>query len=226
MKTVTINMKGDTAEVLLYDQIGRNSFFEEGIDAKTFRDQIKAVKAKTLNLRVNSPGGDVFEAAAMLQALDEFPGQIEVDIDGLAASAASYVIMAGDTIRVANNGMLMIHNPSAIVWGSASEMLRMADLLTKVKGQILDTYQRKASASRDQLSVWMDAETWLTGQEAVDAGLADEVAAAVPVTNLAGHANALRKLGCKNTPAFTALQAQALEETRKRQEIAARLCVR
>ncbi len=178
MKPLTIRMKSaDVAEILLYDQIGTDPWFGDGIGAKEFRDQIKGVKAKTINLRINSPGGSVTEAAAMMSVLDEFKGTIEVDIDGIAASAASVIVMAGDKIRMASNALLMIHDPYAGVVGGAEEMRGMAEILDKIKGQILDSYLRhaKGKTSRELLVEMMRKETWFTGQEAVDAGLAHEV---------------------------------------------------
>ncbi len=178
MKPLTIRMKSaDVAEILLYDQIGKDPWFGDGIGAKEFRDQIKGVKAKTINLRINSPGGSVTEAAAMMAVLDEFKGTIEVDIDGIAASAASVIAMAGDKIRMASNALMMIHDPFAGVVGGAEDMRSMADILDKIKGQILDSYLRhaKGKTSREGLVTMMGKETWFTGQEAVDAGLAHEV---------------------------------------------------
>jgi ATP-dependent Clp protease, protease subunit len=227
MKTLSIRMKADdTAEVLLYGVIGED-FFGDGIMAKDFRDQVKSVKAKAMNLRINSPGGSVTEGAAMLNALDEWKGRIEVDIDGLAASAASFVAMAGDTVRVSTNGLVMIHNPHALVIGGAGEMRRTADLLDKVRGQILDAYGRKSKAGRDQLGAWMDAETWFTGPEAVEAGLADAVTEPMRVAACASP-EVLARLGYKKVPEAAlhsaAAEAERLaEETRKRRLIVARL---
>jgi ATP-dependent Clp protease protease subunit len=224
MKTVTIRAKSDTVtEVLLYDEIGHDDFFGGGISAKTFREQIKAVKAKVLNLRVNSPGGSVTEAAAMLRALDEHPARVEVDIDGLAASAASVVAMAGEEVRIAADGIMMIHNPWAGVMGGAEDMRRLADLLDKMKEQMLDRYATRAKASREQLAEMMDAETWLTGAEAVEVGLADSLAEPL---RMAARADLSKFKNYRNVPeALTKgpLVEAAWEETRKRQELAARL---
>src|SRR5262249_50014604 len=195
VKTLTIRMKGDnTAEVLLYDVIGADPFFGGGISAKDFRQQIKGIDAKTMNLRINSPGGDVFEAGAMMAALDEFKGEIVVDVDGLAASAASYLIMAANTIRLGSNAMMMIHDPHAMVMGTADDMRGMVEVLDKVKGQILDAYERKSDAGRDKLAAWMKAETWFTGQEAIDAGLADEVTEPVRIAALVQHGPIMAKM--------------------------------
>jgi len=222
-----INIRNEVAEVLLYDMIGEDSFFGGGISAKTFRDQVKGIKAKTMNLRINSPGGSVTEASAMLNTLDEWKGRIEVDIDGLAASAASFIAMAGDTVRVATNGLVMIHDPMAGVVGRADDMRRTADLLDKVREQILDAYERKSDAGREQLGAWMAAETWFTGQEAVDAGLADSVTEPLRMAACADPA-ILAKLGYKNVPETvlknTAAEIERLEEeTKRRLEIAASL---
>jgi ATP-dependent Clp protease protease subunit len=225
-KLLTIRMKADeVAEVLLYDTIGE-SFWGDGISAKTFREQIKGVKAKTLSLRINSPGGSVTEGAAMLAVLDDWRAKagrrIEVDVDGLAASAASVVMMAGNVVRVASNGLVMIHDPYTMVAGGAAEMRHTADLLDKVKGQILDTYLRRAKLSRDELSAAMEAETWYTGQEAVDAGLADSIAEQVSVAAFAGVRPLLAKMKFKNAPELPT-DAAAWAETERRKLIAAGL---
>jgi len=220
MKQLTINMRGDTAEVLLYDEIGAD--FYGGISAKTFREQVKAIKSKTLNLRINSPGGSVLEGAAMLAVLDEFPGRIEVDIDGLAASAATFVMMAGDEIRAAANALVMIHNPYGGVIGGAEDMRRTADLLDKVREQILDNYARRAKLSRAELAAAMDAETWYTGAEAVETGLVDSVTEAVNAAAFANVKQMLAKMKYRNTPELPS-DAEAWKETERRKLIAASL---
>lgn len=228
MKPLTIRMKADdVAEILLYDMIGAD-FFGDGVTAKDFRDQLKGIKAKTLNLRINSPGGNVFEAAAILAALDDWKGRIEVDVDGLAASAASVVAMTGDRVRMASNAMMMIHDPYTSVRGGAEEMRSTAEVLDKLKSQIIATYRRKSKRSEGELSAMMSAETWLVGKDAVEAGLADEVTEPSRVAAMADHAKLFAKLGYKRAPEIKDAGPSpdvlaALEETRKRREIAARL---
>jgi ATP-dependent Clp protease protease subunit len=229
-KQLTVRMKGDdTAEVLLYDVIGADMF--GGIDAKTFRAQIKAVKAKAIELRINSPGGSVTEAAAMLQALDEFPGRIDVTVDGLAASAATVVMMAGDSIVAARNALLMIHNPWAGVMGTAADMRRVADLLDKIRGQILDTYAGRPGMklSREELSAAMDAETWYTGQEAAEAGLIDAVTEPVSAAAFAGLGSDFAARAFRRTPAAPANSAPAAHPeraaTERRLQLAASLAL-
>ncbi len=229
MKHLTITMKGKTAEILLFDTIGADPFWGGGISAKDFRDQVKAIKgADILNLRINSPGGDVFECAAMMSVLDEFPGRVEVDVDGLAASAASVVAMCGKTIRMASNAMMMIHDPATIMRGSASDMRGCAEVLDKVKGQILDAYQRHSKYPRDSISAMMSEETWLTGQEAVDCGLAHEVTEPVKVSNLAVPGQLAVRLGYQHVPpvlteAVKQMTEEDREDFRRRREIADQL---
>lgn len=221
-KQLTIRMKGDAAEVLLYDVIGED--FWGGISAKTFREQVKAIKARTLSLRVNSPGGSVLEAAAMLQALDEFRGRIEVSIDGLAASAATLVMMAGDTISAATNALVMIHNPWAGAVGTADEMRRTADLLDKVREQILDRYAARGKLTREEFAAAMDAETWYTGKEAVDTGLVDGVTEPASAAAFAGLTPLLAKMKFRKMPELPQDAApDPWAETERRREIARKL---
>lgn len=238
MKTVTIRAaSSELTEVLLYDQIGRDAFFGDGISAKEFREQLRSIKTPRINLRINSPGGSVFEGSAMLAALEEHPSTIRVDVDGLAASAASLIMMAGDEIHVASNAMVMIHNPHALAIGDAAEMLRMAELLEKSKEQFVATYAKRTGASRKQISDWMDAETWFTGEEAVEAGFADSAGAPVSVAAFADALKLVARLGAKKVPEtpsgprtlsgflrhITDDAQRALQETERRKAIAARL---
>ncbi len=195
------NKGGEVAEVLVYGVIG-DDFFGDGITAKDFRAAIKSVKSKVVNLRINSPGGSVTEGAAMLAVLDEHPARIEVDIDGVAASAASVLAVAGSVVRIASNGLLMIHDPMMMTMGGADDMRRAAALLDTVKGQILDRYERKAAGktSRQQLVKMMSDETWFDGAQAVAAGLADEVTGALKMTALASHRALVNRLKYRHVP--------------------------
>lgn len=230
VKTLTIRDAGnDVAEVCLYGIIG-DDFFSEGLDAKTFRAQLKAVKARTLNLRIHSPGGSVFEADAMVAALDEYRkrGRVEVDIDGLAGSCASYIACCGDVVRISANGKFMIHNPYAGVMGDAAELRRKADLLDATKGQIIATYQRRNKVlSKEQLAAAMDAETWYLGNEAKTAGWVDSVGGPTQVAALAIPAELWAKMGYRQMPPVgkgeVEADAAAWAETNRRREIAAKL---
>lgn len=180
--TVQFKAKGNTGEIWLYDQVGKD-WFGEGITAKSFRTELAALgQVSTINLRINSPGGDVFDGVAIYNALAQHPARIVVDVDGLAASIASVIAMAGDEIRIAANAMMMIHNPQGMAVGDSVEMQRTAALLDHVKGSLVDTYKQRTGNTAAQLGAWMDDETWLTAETAVQHGFADRVAAEQAVT--------------------------------------------
>lgn len=163
-----------SAEVLLYDEIG-NSFWG-GVSAKQLQDDLaKLGEIDTINLRINSPGGDVFEAFTMYNNFARHPAQVLVDIDGMAFSAASVVAMAGDEIRMADNAMFMIHNPSTTVYGGADDMMKMADVLNQVKGNIVTTYEKQTKLDTAELEQLMDDETWFTADQALAKGFIDRI---------------------------------------------------
>jgi ATP-dependent Clp protease protease subunit len=181
-----VKAAGDrVGEVYLYDVIGE-SWAESGTTGKAFADDLKKLGAlDTLNVYINSPGGSVFDGVAIHNVLRRNAARKIVHIDGLAASIASVIAMAGDEIRIAANGMMMIHDPWSIAIGSAAEMRKTADSLDKVRETILVTYVERATSSEETLSAWMTAETWFTAQEAVDAGLADTLTEKVEMAALA-----------------------------------------
>ena len=165
---------GELAEVYLYDVIGDDMF--GGISAKMFADELgKAKGAKRIDVRINSPGGDVFAGNTIYTLLKSHSAKVNVYIDGLAASIASVIAMAGDTIEISQNGMLMIHDPFGGSFGTAEEHRKLADLLDKVKDSIADTYVSRSGMNKDEAIKLMAAETWFTSQEALDAKLVDRV---------------------------------------------------
>lgn len=137
--------------------------------------EIAQISAKTIHLRINSPGGDVFDARAIKTALEQHPAKVISHIDGLAASAASFVMLAGDEIEMARGSMVMIHKAWAIAIGNADDMLTMADLLDKVDGQIAADYVRATGQKREQIDQWMAEETWFTEDEALEHGFIDRI---------------------------------------------------
>ena len=165
----------EEAELSVYDVIGR---WWEGVSAKQFVTDLAALpkSVKTIKLRVNSPGGDVFDAVAIANALKLHAAQVVTTIEGLAASAATIITQGGsDTIRIGDNAMVMVHLPASIEWGNAVEMRKMADLLDQVTEAILTTYERRSPLDRKKLRNMMDDETWMLAEEAVSNGFADEV---------------------------------------------------
>jgi ATP-dependent protease ClpP protease subunit len=177
-----IQAKADSfAEIFIYDEIG--AF---GITAKDFITDYKAiVKASTvsIDIHINSIGGEVFQGNAIYSFLASQQRQINVFIEGIAASIASVIAMAGDTINIAANAMLMVHNPAGVVIGEARDMRKMADTLDKIKDTIINAYQKKTLKNADVLAEFMDAETWFTAEEAVTNGFADQITGKVVVSN-------------------------------------------
>jgi ATP-dependent Clp protease protease subunit len=172
---VQFKAKGTRGEIWLYDQIGA-SFWGDGITANEFRKELAALgKVSTINVRINSPGGDVFDGFAIYNQLVQHPAEIEVDVDGVAASIASIIAMAGNTIRMAKNSMMMIHNPQGVAIGDSNEMDRVKALLQQVKGNLTTTYVDRTGNSVADLEAWMDEETWFTAEACVERGFADLV---------------------------------------------------
>jgi ATP-dependent protease ClpP protease subunit len=167
----SICAKGAGAEVVIYDEIG--AF---GISAKGFLAELSALpEASPLDLRLNSPGGSVFDAVAIHNALQRHAGKVTVWIDGVAASAASYVAMAGDEIVMPENAFMMIHDPEGIVSGRADDMRAMAEALDKIKTSLLRGYAAKSGKSDDEIAALMAAETWVDAKTALELGLATKV---------------------------------------------------
>lgn len=164
------NIAADEAELLLYDEIG--GF---GTYAEDFLTELKAVTAPKLRVKVNSPGGSVFEGVALANALRSHPAEVTVQVDGIAASIASVIAMAADRVVVQPQAMLMVHDASGVCLGNAQDMQDMAALLDKISNNIADAYTAKAGGDAGDWRDVMRAETWFTAEEAVKAGLADEV---------------------------------------------------
>jgi ATP-dependent Clp endopeptidase proteolytic subunit ClpP len=160
-----------SAEIVIYDQIGTY-----GVTAAMFRDALqKVASAKSLTVRINSPGGDVFDGLAIHNMLARHPVPVTVTIDGLAASIASMIAMAGRTVVMPENAMLMIHNPHGGVLGEASDMKDFAFVLEKIRDQMVNTYAAKTGQSTEALVAMMNKTTWMTAAEALALRFCDEV---------------------------------------------------
>jgi len=162
------------ATIWLYDVIGADAW--GGVDAGQFAHDLAGIQAPVIHLRINSPGGDVFQARAMATALREHPAQIVAHIDGLAASAASYVALAADEVEISEGAFLMVHNAWGVVLGNRHDLMEMALTLEKIDASIALDYQTKTGQDLATVQGWMDAETWFTALEALDAGLVDRIA--------------------------------------------------
>ncbi|MFM9430052.1 head maturation protease, ClpP-related [Arthrobacter sp. MP_2.3] len=162
---------GTAADVYIYDMI--DSWW--GISASTFVRDLEALDVETINLRVNSPGGSVYDGVAIMNALHRHPANVIATVDGLAASAASFIIQAADEVVMGRGTELMIHEASSIGWGNAADMLEMAAHLDRLSGTIAGIYAERAGGTAEEWRTAMQAETWYTADEAVKAGLADRV---------------------------------------------------
>ncbi len=157
-------------EILIYDEIGPD--WLGMVNAKSLKEQMPADK-DPLTLRINSPGGSVVEAQAIYNLIAGRSGETTVKIDGLSASAASYIMLAGDNIEIAENAMVMIHNAWSIAMGNAEDLRNSAAVLDKFDEVLLAGYVARGKKSRDEFAEAMKAETWFSASEAVEWGLAD-----------------------------------------------------
>lgn len=176
--TIKQESKTSTPEMYIDGEIVTDEYEDSDTSAAGFRDALKSLgDVKKINLHINSPGGSVFEGIAIYNMLKQNSAQINVYVDGLAASIASVIAMSGDTIFMPSNAMLMIHNPWTYAVGNANELRKQADNLDQITKSSVQTYLAKAGDKLDEttLKQLMDDETWLTAQEAYDYGLADEV---------------------------------------------------
>lgn len=170
------NVAKDEGEITLYGVISSESWWGDEVTPKQFKADLDALgDIKTLNVRINSPGGDAFAGSAIYSMLKRHNAEKIVYIDGLAASMASVVAMAGDLIIMPQNAMLMVHNAWGTCSGFASDMRTYADLLGKICESMATAYADKTGKTAEEIKAVMDAETWFTAEEAVAAGWADEI---------------------------------------------------
>jgi len=166
------------AELLLYGDISSFSWWGDEVTPKKFNEELAALgDVSEITVRINSGGGDVFAATAIFTRLKDHSATITVIIDGWAASAASIIAMAGDVIKIPAAGCLMIHDPALTLWGrfEADDFVKFKNELEVVKNCIVNAYAMKTGKPKEELAALMAAETWLTGEEAVEAGFCDEV---------------------------------------------------
>ena len=168
----------DTTTVYIYEQIGED-WFGEGVTAKQFVRDFAAIETPTISLRINSPGGSVFDGMAIANAVRRHPATTTAYVDGLAASIASVIAVSGDRMVMADNALLMVHNAWGVAVGNAEDMRSSADVLDKVDEGIVAAYAGKSGKDEADVLAVMAAETWFTASEALEFGLADEVSGAM-----------------------------------------------
>ena len=175
-KTIWNIVKNDdkNAELMLYGDIAE-SFWGDTISAKEVTEYLADLDVENINVYINSNGGVVDTAIAINNALRRHKAKVTVNIDGIAASAATLITCAGDTVRMPKNALFMIHNPSTIAMGDSEEMRKQADVLEKYKNSITETYLQKVNIDKEKLSELMDSESWLSAEEALKYGFIDEI---------------------------------------------------
>lgn len=162
--------ESDVTEVYIYDEIGM-----WGTSAAGFVDELRSIKSGNIDLHLNSPGGEVFDGTAIYNALVNHPATVTVYVDGLAASAASFIAQAGDEVVMAQGSTMMIHDAAGFVWGNASDLRDTADILDKISNGIASIYAERTGGTTAEWRALMVEEVWYTAKEAVTAGLADKV---------------------------------------------------
>ena len=158
----------------LYGTIAEESWFDDDITPRMFKDELNAGSGD-ITVWINSPGGDCIAAAQIYNMLMDYKGNVTVKVDGIAASAASVIAMAGTKVLMSPVSMLMIHNPMTVAYGDSTEMQKAIEMLDSVKDSIINAYEIKTGLSRAKLSHLMDAETWMDATKAVELGFADEI---------------------------------------------------
>lgn len=154
--------------------IAEESWFDDDVTPQLFKEELNA-GSDDITVWINSPGGDCVAAAQIYNMLSNYSGKVTVKIDGIAASAASVIAMAGDAVLVSPVSMMMIHNPATIAWGDSAEMQKAVAMLEEVKESIINAYEIKTGLDRKKLSKLMDAETWMDANSAIEMGFADEI---------------------------------------------------
>jgi len=176
----TVRLKDKAAkagEILIYEDIGAGGWFNDGVSAKSFTDALKALgDVSTLDVRINSYGGDVFDGLTIYQQLVQSKAKVTTHIDGIAASIASVIAMAGEEIRIAEAGWMMIHDAWGMAAGNAKQLREMADRMDAVSKQLAGIYSARTKQKSDTVVAWMAEEKWFNAADAISAGFATTLA--------------------------------------------------
>ena len=176
-----INATDESVDIDIYGDIGEDVFGESdtSVGAKAFLDMLRDAKGKAIDLHVNSGGGSVFDAFAMMTALANHDGKVTAHVDGVAASAASFLLAAADEVRMSSAAFIMIHDASTVAFGNASQIRETAEWLDMIDGQLAGIYAKRGTKTEAEYRQAMDETTWFTAEKAVEWGLADHIDEAV-----------------------------------------------
>jgi len=170
------SMNGEDPELLFYGEIAEYSWWDDDVTPTKLADDLAALgDISGLKVRINSPGGDLFAANTIYNMLKNHKARVTTYVDGLAASAATIILMAGDDIVMPRNAALMIHNPSTMAWGDARDLRKVADMLDTARETMLATYEARTGLDRAKIISMLNSETWLTAKDAVENGFADRI---------------------------------------------------
>lgn len=207
-----------TGDVYIYGGIYSYKWDDEDVTAKSFKEDLDELgDIDTLNIYVNSPGGAVFQAQAIHSIIKRHSAYKNAYVDGLAASAASFLIMAADKIYIPTNATIMVHKPMTFAWGNANDLRKEADALDKVEQGMIEAYMSHVKITEDKLKELLDAETWLTAKEAVEYGFADEL---IEEKNVAACIDPEIMATFKNVP--EQLQQSGIDPHQKERELLAK----
>lgn len=195
-----IKASATVAEIWIYEQIGKDFWSDEGVTAKEFQQALASIKAPQIDLHINSPGGEVFSGLTIFNLIKQHPANVTTYIDGLAASIASVIALAGDKVVMAENALFMVHNPYGMTVGNADEMRKMADTLDKVSGSISMAYIEKSGKDADEIKTLMDSETWMSAYEALEYGFIDEISEQMDMAACAKFVPLMINAKFKNIP--------------------------
>ena len=172
-----VKNEADTPEERVLEingEIASESWFDDDVTPKLFKDELLSGSGP-ITIWLNSPGGDCIAASQIYSMLMDYPGEVTVKVDGIAASAASVIAMAGTKVLMAPTALMMIHNPMTLAWGDRSEMTKAIEMLDEVKESIVNAYEIKTGLSRAKISHLMDTETWMNANKAIELGFADDI---------------------------------------------------
>jgi ATP-dependent Clp protease protease subunit len=182
------------AEIQFYGPISEYSWFGDEVTPLKFKADLDRLGGSPVTIRIHSDGGDVFAASAIRAMIMDYAGRVTTRIDGLAASAATYVAMAGDVVKMQDSAFFMIHDPWMMTWGTVDDLKDTINLLKTIKQGIVETYQSKTNLGAEEISKLMAAETWMTAQQAKERGFVDEVITSSAKTRNAANFAALNSL--------------------------------
>jgi len=200
MEWYQITNKAEKAEIWIYEFIGKDFWTGEGVTAKTFQEDLSKIKASQIDLHINSPGGDVFDGNTIYNLLKQHSANVTTYIDGLAASIASVIALAGDKIYMAENALFMLHQPYAFTIGNEEDHEKTLEILRQIGGSIAKTYISKTGKPENEIRKMMKAETWLNSDEAMEAGFVDEISGKMDIAACAKFVPIMAKAGFKNIP--------------------------